>query len=38
MYGAFVTPPDDAWADIGVVFFHNEGYSTAWRARDDRCV
>ena len=29
MYGAFVTPPDDAWADLGVVFFHNEGYSTA---------
>jgi proline racemase/trans-L-3-hydroxyproline dehydratase len=29
MYGAFVTPPDDAGADIGVVFFHNEGYSTA---------
>jgi proline racemase len=29
MYGAFVTPPDDDWADIGVVFFHNEGYSTA---------
>ena len=29
MYGAFVTPPDDDWADLGVVFFHNEGYSTA---------
>jgi proline racemase len=29
MYGAFVTPPDDAGADLGVVFFHNEGYSTA---------
>ena len=29
MYGAFVTSPDDDWADIGVVFFHNEGYSTA---------
>ena len=26
MYGAFVTPPDDDWADLGVVFFHNEGY------------
>jgi proline racemase len=29
MYGAFVTPADDAGADLGVVFFHNEGYSTA---------
>jgi proline racemase len=29
MYGAFVTPPNDDWADLGVVFFHNEGYSTA---------
>ncbi|HEU4671484.1 MAG TPA: proline racemase family protein, partial [Candidatus Limnocylindrales bacterium] len=29
MYGAFVTPPNDADADLGVVFFHNEGYSTA---------
>jgi proline racemase len=29
MYGAFVTPPDDEDADVGVVFFHNEGYSTA---------
>src|SRR6476660_2826292 len=29
MYGAFVTDPDDAGADLGVVFFHNEGYSTA---------
>jgi proline racemase len=29
MYGGFVTPPNDAGADIGVVFFHNEGYSTA---------
>jgi proline racemase len=29
MYGGFVTPPDDDWADIGVVFFHNEGFSTA---------
>src|SRR6185503_18299783 len=24
-----VTAPDDAGADLGVVFFHNEGYSTA---------
>ena len=29
MYGAFVVPPDDDGADLGVVFFHNEGYSTA---------
>jgi proline racemase len=29
MYGGFVTPPDDASGDLGVVFFHNEGYSTA---------
>jgi proline racemase/trans-L-3-hydroxyproline dehydratase len=29
MFGAIVTPPDDDAADLGVVFFHNEGYSTA---------
>jgi len=29
MYGGFVTPADDADGDLGVVFFHNEGYSTA---------
>ena len=29
MYGCFVTEPDDDAADLGVVFFHNEGYSTA---------
>lgn len=29
MYGGFVTEPDDDRGDIGVVFFHNEGYSTA---------
>lgn len=29
MYGAFVTPPDDDAGDIGVVFFHNDGFSTA---------
>jgi proline racemase len=29
MYGCFVTDPDDEGADLGVVFFHNEGYSTA---------
>jgi proline racemase len=29
MYGCHVTPPDDDGAELGVVFFHNEGYSTA---------
>jgi proline racemase len=29
MYGCFVTEPDDRGADLGVVFFHNAGYSTA---------
>lgn len=29
MYGGFLTPPDDDGADLGVVFFHNAGYSTA---------
>ena len=29
MYGCFVTEPQDAGADLGVVFFHNAGYSTA---------
>jgi proline racemase len=29
MYGCFVTEPEDDGADIGVVFFHNAGYSTA---------
>lgn len=29
MYGCFVTPPDDDGGDIGVVFFHKDGYSTA---------
>ncbi len=29
MYGCHVVPPEDAGADLGVVFFHNEGYSTA---------
>ena len=29
MYGCFVTPPNDSDADLGVVFFHNAGYSTA---------
>ena len=29
MYGCFVCEPDDDGADLGVVFFHNAGYSTA---------
>ena len=29
MYGGFVAPPNDESADLGVVFFHNAGYSTA---------
>ncbi|MDQ3952787.1 MAG: proline racemase family protein [Actinomycetota bacterium] len=29
MYGCFVTNPEDSDGDLGVVFFHNEGYSTA---------
>ena len=29
MYGGFVVPPNDSDGDIGVVFFHKDGYSTA---------
>jgi proline racemase len=29
MYGCFVTEPNDDGADLGVIFIHNEGYSTA---------
>jgi proline racemase len=29
MYGCFVTEPEDSGAELGVVFFHNAGYSTA---------
>jgi proline racemase len=29
MYGCFVTEPEDEAADLGVVFFHNAGFSTA---------
>jgi proline racemase len=29
MYGGFVTDPEDDGAQLGVVFFHNAGYSTA---------
>jgi proline racemase len=29
MYGCFVTEPDDDGGDLGVVFFHNAGFSTA---------
>ena len=29
MYGGYVTEPEDDGAQLGVVFFHNAGYSTA---------
>jgi proline racemase len=29
MYGCYVVPPDDADAELGTVFFHKDGYSTA---------
>jgi proline racemase len=29
MYGGFITPPDDASADFGVLFWHKDGFSTA---------
>lgn len=29
MYGAFITSPDDAGADFGVLFWHKDGFSTA---------
>ena len=29
MYGCFPTPPDDDAGDLGTVFFHNDGFSTA---------
>lgn len=29
MYGCFIVAPDDDGADFGVLFFHNDGYSTA---------
>jgi len=29
MYGGFVVEPNDEGAELGVVFFHNAGYSTA---------
>ena len=28
MYGCYVTPPATSQADLGVIFMHNEGYST----------
>ena len=28
MYGCLLTPPNDAGADFGILFLHNEGYST----------
>jgi proline racemase/trans-L-3-hydroxyproline dehydratase len=29
MYGCFLVPPDDEDADLGVLFWHKDGYSTA---------
>jgi proline racemase len=29
MYGCFLVPPDDGGADLGVLFWHKDGYSTA---------
>src|SRR5918992_919531 len=29
MYGCFVVPPDDDGAELGVLFWHKDGYSTA---------
>ncbi|WP_170305015.1 proline racemase family protein [Kitasatospora viridis] len=29
MYGGFLVPPDDSEAQLGVLFFHKDGYSTA---------
>lgn len=29
MYGGFITPPDDADGDFGVLFWHKDGFSTA---------
>jgi proline racemase len=29
MYGCFLVPPDDDGADVGVLFWHKDGYSTA---------
>jgi proline racemase len=29
MYGCFIVPPDDDGADVGVLFWHKDGYSTA---------
>ena len=28
MYGCILVPPSDSTADVGVIFLHNEGYST----------
>lgn len=29
MYGGFVVPPDDDGVDLGVLFWHKDGFSTA---------
>jgi proline racemase len=30
MYGGFLVPPDDEGAHLGVLFWHKDGFSTAW--------
>ena len=30
MYGGFIVEPNDSGADFGVLFWHGDGYSTAW--------
>ena len=29
MYGGFIVPPDDEGGDLGVLFWHKDGFSTA---------
>jgi proline racemase len=48
MYGCFLVPPDDDGADLGVLFWHKDGYSTAcghgtialgaWAVESDRVI
>jgi proline racemase len=33
MYGCFLVAPDDGGADLGVLFWHKDGYSTACDTR-----
>ena len=36
MYGCFLVPSDDAGADLGALFWHKDGFSTACRTRHAR--